>query len=125
MRQDGKPIGATGTDHNPLSNSVLIGGAGIKSGLVIGASDFQSATETLSGAHNALDPEGLKVMGRPFDFGSCTVRSDLPGAFAASDYLQIASVINTVYSLFGVPQDKWRLVERGGAVAPVLSALLA
>jgi hypothetical protein len=125
MRQLGKPIDDTGTDHNPLSNSILIGGAGIKSGLVIGASDFQSATETLSGAHLALDADKLKVMGRPFDFATCTVRSDRPATFAAGDYLQIASVINTVYSVFGVDQDKWRLVERGGAVAPVLSALLA
>jgi hypothetical protein len=125
MRQLGRPIDDTGTDHNPLSNSVLIGGAGIKSGLVLGASDFQTATETLSGAHQALDPEGLKIMGRPFDFATSKPRTDLPATFDPADYLQVASVINTVYSLFGVASDKWRLVERGGAVAPVLSALLA
>jgi hypothetical protein len=125
MRQLGAPIDNTGTDHNPLSNSILVAGAGIKSGLVVGASDFQSATETLSGAHQALDPDGIKLMGRPFDFTTCTVRPDLPATFAAGDYIQIASVINTIYSLFGVDQSKWRLVERGGAVAPVLSTLLA
>jgi uncharacterized protein DUF1501 len=125
MRQLGRPIDNTGTDHNPLSNSVLIGGAGIKSGLVLGASDFQSATEPLSGAHQELDPANVKVMGRPFDFATGQVRSDRPGGFVAGDYLQIASVINTVYSLFDVPKDKWRLVERNGEVAPVLTTLLA
>ena len=125
MRQLDRPIDDTGTDHNPLANSVLIGGSGIKGGLVIGATDFQSATEQLSGAHLALDPEQVKVMGRPFDFTSCTVRSDKPQTFAAGDYLQIASVVNTIYSLFGVPQDKWRTAVRSGPPAPVLSALLA
>jgi uncharacterized protein (DUF1501 family) len=125
MRQVGMPIDNTGTDHNPLSNSILVGGAGIKGGQVIGASDFQTADEVLSGAHQALDPMGVKVMGRPFDFQAGTPRSDLPATFVASDYLQIASVINTVYSLFGVDQSKWRVVERGGAVAPVLTSLLA
>ena len=125
MRQLDNPIDNTGTDHNPLSNSILVGGAGIRGGLVIGASDYQSADEVLSGAHQALDPDGIKVMGRPFDFSNGVPRSDLPSAFAASDYLQIASVINTIYSLFGVDQSKWRLVERGGDVAPVLSSLLA
>ena len=37
----------------------------------------------------------------------------------------IGSVINTVYSLFDVPKDKWRLVERNGEVAPILTTLLA
>ena len=125
MRQIGNPITATGTDHNPLSNTVLVGGAGIKGGQVLGASDFQTATETLSGAHQTLDPDGVKVMGRPFDFTTGTVRTDLPATFAAADYLQVASVINTIYSLFGVDKSAWRLVERGGVVAPVLSNLLA
>jgi uncharacterized protein (DUF1501 family) len=125
MRQLGRPIDDTGTDHNPLSNSILVGGAGIKGGLVLGASDFQTADETLSGAHLALDPDAVKVMGRPFDFAAGAPRADQPATFAAGDYLQIASIVNTLYSLFGVDKSKWRLVERGGAVAPVLSQLLA
>jgi len=125
MRQQGLPIDNTGTDHNPLSSTVLIGGSGIKSGLVVGASDFQTAAETLSATHLAFDPAALKVMGRPFDFTSGEVRNDRPAAFVAGDYLQIASVINTVYSLFDIDRAKWRLVERNGEVAPVLSNLLA
>jgi hypothetical protein len=64
-------------------------------------------------------------MGRPFDFASGQPRTDRPAAFAARDYLQIASVINTVYALFDVARDRWRLVERNGAAAPVLSTLLS
>jgi hypothetical protein len=125
MRQQGLPIDNTGTDHNPLSNTVLVGGAGIRGGLVVGASDLQSATEQPSGAHRTLDPSAVKTMGRPFDFATQTVRSDSPSTFVPGDYVQIASVINTVYSLFDVPTDKWRLVERNGEVAPILSSLLA
>jgi hypothetical protein len=125
MRQQDQPIDDTGTDHNPLSNTVLIGGAGIKSGLVLGASDFQLADEVLSGAHLALDPDAVKVMGRPFDFATGLPRTDAPAAFAPADYLQIASVVNTVYALFDVPKDRWRLQERAGALAPVLQQLIA
>jgi len=125
MRQAQNPIDNTGTDHNPLSSSVLIGGAGIRGGLVVGASDFQATTETLSGAHLSLDPEAVKTMGRPFDFDTGAPRTDLPSGLAVGDYLQIGSVINTVYSLFGVDEDHWRLVERNGDPAPVLSTLLA
>src|SRR5262249_56713886 len=45
MRQDGKPIDATGTDHNPLSTSVLIGGPGIQAGLVLRATCQPTAAE--------------------------------------------------------------------------------
>ncbi|MBX3158350.1 MAG: DUF1501 domain-containing protein [Deltaproteobacteria bacterium] len=125
MRQAGLPIGNTGTDHNPLSNTILVGGSGVRTGLVLGASDFLAAGETLSGAHLALDPARVKVMGRPFDFASGTPRDDRPAAFAPGDYLQVASVVNTVYSLFDVPSEKWRLVARNGDVAPVLTQLIA
>ncbi len=125
MRQEGLPIEGTGTDHNPLSSTFLIGGAGIRTGLVVGASDFTTATETLSGAHLELDPYQIKIMGKPFDFTTGRPRADHPGAYAASDYLHVASVINTIYSLFGVERDAWRSLERNGAPAPVLSTLIA
>jgi hypothetical protein len=125
MRQDFAPIDQTGTDHNPLSNSVLIGGAGIKSGLVIGASDNAVVNEELSGAHRSLDPDGVKAMGRPFDFATSKARTDRPAAFVATDYLHIASVVNTLYAAFGVEQRAWRSVERSGPAAPALEGLLA
>ncbi len=125
MRQLANPIDNTGTDHNPLSSTVLLGGAGIRGGLVIGASDFQAAGETLSGAHLALDPDAVKTMGRPFDFAAGAPSADRPAEVAIGDYLQIGSIVNTVYSLFDVAADRWRLVERNGEVAPILTAVLA
>jgi hypothetical protein len=123
MKQYGKPVDQTGTDHNPLSNSVLIGGKGIQGGLVMGASDYAASTETLSGAHLALDALKLKVMGRPFDFSTGLSRTDLPTTFHAGDYLGFNSIVNTIYKMYGVPSGKWRLVERNGVTAPVLPIL--
>ncbi|MBX3159226.1 MAG: DUF1501 domain-containing protein [Deltaproteobacteria bacterium] len=125
MRQAGAPIDGTGTDHNPLANSVLLGGAGIRSGLVVGATDFQTAGEELSGAHLALDPARVKVMGRPFDFATGAARGDRPATFVATDYLHIASVVNTLYAAFGVDRSAWRTVERNGPPAPAIAGLLA
>lgn len=124
MRQSFAPINNTGTDHNPLSNSLIVGGAGIKGGLVVGASDFQTATEQLSPVHLMADPESVKTMAKPFDFTTQMPRTDLPQEFKPSDYLQIGSVINTIYSLFGVEQNLWRRVEQGGSNAPVLTSLV-
>jgi uncharacterized protein (DUF1501 family) len=124
LKQYGKPVDATGTDHNPLGNSVLIGGKGIRGGQVIGASDYASATETLSPAHLATDPGKLKAIGRPFDFTQCVSRTDLPATWQTGDYLGFNSVINTLYSLFKVDSKHWRLIERNGLVAPTVSALL-
>lgn len=124
MRQPGKPMDATGTDHNPLSNMVLIGGKGIKGGQVIGSSDFAATGEVVSKAHVSLDRDQVKSMGRPFDFTKSISRMDLPADYKAVDYLGFNSVINTVYDRFGVPSNRMRLLERNGAVAPVIRALI-
>ena len=123
LRQPGLPLDATGTDHNSLNNSILIGGKGIRGGLVIGETDWRAPGETLSGAHRTMDPAGLKLMGKPFDFKTCRPRADLPAAYEADDYLTMSSVMNTVYSVMNVPQSKWRTVKRDGPKAPVISAL--
>ena len=125
LRQFGKPIDQTGTDHNPSNNSVLVGGKGIQGGLVIGASDFRSSTETLSKAHLAADPGRFRMMGKPFDFSKSIPTDQLPASFDADLYLSFNSVINTVYSLFGIDSSQYRLVERNGAKAPVLNSLLS
>jgi len=125
MRQLNNPIDKTGTDHNPLSNTVIVGGKGIKNGQVLGSSDFNSADEVLSQAHLSLDPTRVKCVSRPYDFANGISRTDLPAAFQASDYLSISSVMNTIYNMFNVPQNKWRLIERNGAVAPVLKHLVS
>jgi hypothetical protein len=124
LRQPGLPLDQTGTDHNSLNNSILIGGKGIKPGLVVGESDWRTPGEKLSPTHKLIDPGGIKFMGKPFDFQTYRPRQDLPAVFDADNYLNMASVINTVYSLFSVPQSKWRTVKRDGPKAPVLANLL-
>ena len=96
MKQMNLDVDATGTNHNPLSNSMLIGGKGVRGGLVIGSSDRASAAEKISKAHQLMDPQNLKIMGRPFDFAKGLSRMDLPDAFKAEDYL-------------GLPPDKIRM----------------
>ncbi|MGE0616693.1 MAG: DUF1501 domain-containing protein, partial [Bacteriovoracia bacterium] len=124
MRQEGLAIDKTGTDHNPLTNTILLGGKGIRGGCVFGASDFQTPDEKLSPIHQSFDPQKLKLMGRPFDFTSMSARDDLPKTYKASDYLGMSSVANTVYALFGVPEKYHRLLARNEPPAPILSKLL-
>jgi uncharacterized protein (DUF1501 family) len=125
LRSLDAPIDKTGTNHNQFSNSVLIGGKGIRGGLVIGASDFDTASSRLSKAHLSLDPLLEKSMGRPFDFKTSRPRSNLPEAFAIGDHLTIGSAINTVYALFDVPKAHYRLLGRDLPAAPKLDGLLA
>jgi hypothetical protein len=124
MRAPNTPIDKTGTNHNTLSNSLLIGGKGIRSNLVIGQSDFRTSTEVLSKAHAALDPDFQKLMGRPFDFSALKPRTDLPETFAETDYLNVGSVINTLFDQFGVAKNQWRTVGRDKVVVPSLKGLL-
>lgn len=125
MRQIVNPIDATGTDHNNLTNSVLIGGKGIKGGLVLGASDFASADETLSKTHLRMDQTKVKTMARPFDFSTFTPRTDLPESYKSQDYCHIHSVVNTIYELFGVSKSRYRAPERDSPTSPILKPLLS
>lgn len=127
MRQSGQDVGSVGTDHNPYTNTMLIGGKGIKGGQVIGASDLDAVDEAgdfveVSGAHTAKDGALNCIMGRPFDFSAAVPRADLPAEFKLHDYLTSASVVNTLLELFSVPaQNHFRI---GGVQAPVLKSLL-
>lgn len=124
MRQKGAALDNTGTDHNPLNNSVLLAGKGIKGGLVVGTSDFQVSTENLSKAHNLLDKDNLKIMGRPFDFVKFESRKDLPEEMNIDDYLTVGSITNTMYSIFGVPESYYKKAKNNGNACPVLKGLL-
>ncbi len=124
MRISGSPIHATGTNHNPLSNSILLGGKGIRGGLVVGASDLATEKAQASGAHRALDPVLEKAMGTPFDFAALRPIAELPDEFDIEDHLTIGSVVNTVYALFGVPKSRYRSPGRNLPAAPVLRGLL-
>ncbi len=125
MRQPGSAIDNTGTDHNQFCNSIMLGGKGIKGGLVVGASDFETLNAPISGAHKAKDPELVRLMPKPFDFASETPRTDLPAQFNVDDYLSIGSVVNTIYSMYGIPAAKYRLTRKDGPIAPTLKTLLA
>lgn len=125
MRQQNVAIDQTGTDHNPLNNLVILGGKGIRGGQVIGQSDFRSAEETLSQAHLSLDEFRLKTMGKPFDFELFQPRDDKPEVYQIENYLNCASVANTIYECFGVPRTYFRELGRSGPVAPVLQPLLS
>lgn len=124
MRQEAQSIEETGTDHNSHANSVWLFGRGIKPGLILGSSDFQVSSETLSGAHAQMDPKKLKIMGRPFEFSSLRSRVDLPSNFQITDYLTFNSIANTIYSLFNVPTTNYRTLGRDLPVAPLLPGLL-
>jgi hypothetical protein len=125
MRAPNLPIDATGTNHNQYANSILLGGKGVRSGLVIGASDLADLSTPVSKAHLAVDPVLEKTMGKPFDFAAMRSREDLPEAFDVDDYLTIGSVVNTVYSLFAVPREYHRAIGRDKRAAPVMHGLLS
>jgi hypothetical protein len=125
LRAPDADVRNTGTNHNQFSNSILLGGKGVRPGLVIGASDLAHETEEVSLAHLAHDPTREKAMGRPFDFSTLRPRSDLPDTFDIQDYLTIGSVVNTIYALFGVPKERYRTLRRDLPAAPALHGLIA
>ncbi|MGE0174719.1 MAG: DUF1501 domain-containing protein [Oligoflexales bacterium] len=125
MRQQDVSIDQSGTDHNSLNNTVILAGRGIRPGLVIGQTDFQTSDENLSGAHKSLDPKALKFVGKPFDFKAHTPKSSSPDTFDQSEYLNFSSIVNTLYAAFGVSKDRYLNVGRDLGVAPVLSNLIS
>jgi hypothetical protein len=125
MRQARMPITASGTDHNPLNNTVILAGKGIRGDQVIGSSDFAASGETLSGAHLQLDPERLRVMARPFNFVSGTSQLDAgPEAFAIKNYLTIQSINNTILHMYGVRKEQWQTLSRFDGEAPIIPSIL-
>ena len=120
LRQAGANIDQTGTDHNQFANAVLIGGRGVRGGLIIGAGDQESLTSQVSPAHHSLDKDLVKSIGKPFDFDSMQSSPAMPEVYDPRHYLTYASVANSVYSLFGAdPKNYWSF-ERGGPPARLL-----
>lgn len=128
--QEGKAMDQTGTDHDPLSNLFIMGGKGIKGGQVIGASDLDEldgngSYRGVSGAHHKLDGKLLKRMGKPFNFDTMQPAKDTPEDYDGDHYITIASVVNTVYKLFGTsPSHDWKN-NRNGVPAKMLAGLMA
>ena len=129
LRQRGRPIAQTGTDHNPQGNSVLFGGAGIRSGLVVGATDLSelSGSAFSPGAasefHRKIYPDLLKVMGLAFDFasGSPILNGNDGLQSDVTKRINFANILNTVAAIRGVPSSSW--LRSGGARPQDLGAL--
>lgn len=125
MRQANAAIDKTGTDHNALTNTLIVGGKGVRGGMVVGQSDFASSGEVLSPAHLTADPARLKIMGRPFDLETSRTRTDLPQSFQVSAYLGASNVTNTLQQILGIPAAKRFLYGQSQPVAPVIKSLIA
>ncbi|MBP9706411.1 MAG: DUF1501 domain-containing protein [Oligoflexales bacterium] len=121
-RQLGKSMDATGTDHNPFSNMILLGGKGIKSGQVIGASDLDVLDKNgeyakVSKIHQNLDPQVLSHIGKSYDFESGQPIDSTKDTFNPDEHITINSVINTIYRLFNVDTKHFRTNSRNAAAA--------
>lgn len=124
MRQGGE-ITQSGTDHNPLFNTALLAGKGIKGGRILGQSDFQTPDEDLSGGHLHWDKDKIKIMGLPFDFAKMQTRMDKPKGYDPADYINYASITNTLIDILKIdPTWKWKL-GRNGPEAKSLQAIIA
>ncbi len=124
LRQAGQAIDDTGTDHNPLANTVLLAGRGIQGGLIIGAGDQEAAFAPVAAAHKGFDLDLVKVMGKPFDFDAMLAVAALPEAYDAANYLTFASVANSIYALFGVDSSRYWKLGRNAPAARVLGPAL-
>ncbi|WP_394835662.1 DUF1501 domain-containing protein [Pendulispora rubella] len=123
MRRVGYPVDDTGTDHNTLASTILLAGRGIAAGRVFGGTDFRTPTEELSSAHLSLDPSRIKRMGLPIDFATGRSTDAKPAQYESGTYLGLASVVNALYSLFGVDRQFFWEAARNEA-APTFNALL-
>lgn len=126
MRQPGAAIDKTGTDHNALTNTLIVGGKGVKGGQIIGQSDFTSSTETLSPAHLSADPTKLMIMGRPFDFATGrTATGNLPQTYDVTQYIGASNVTNTIQEILGITPERRFLMGRNMPAALPLKGLIA
>jgi uncharacterized protein (DUF1501 family) len=126
MRQSGVTIDKSGTDHNPLTNTFIVAGKGIKGGLVLGQSDCQTADEVQTAAHDSVDPSRVSIMGRPFDFAaSVPLPEAKPSVFDHTQYISAQNVVNAVQDVLDLPKNKRFALGRNLPVAPSLQALLA
>ncbi len=115
MRQADKKIDSTGTDHNPLGNSVLVGGKGIRKGCVFGATDLDVLVNNdfaqVSPYHRSIDSALLKMMGKPIDFAT-----GLPLTAAGlkeydpTKFMTFSNIANTLMDMFNViPESRWEM----------------
>lgn len=136
FRQTNKPIEQTGTDHNPHGNSVLIGGAGLKAGRVVGTTDADALgsdggwdSSALLADHAERDPHHLSGLGRPYDFQEGKTLRNAQNLRFDTDpdrFLHMGNVINTLASAAGVHAEHWlTAVGRSSAPYRLLTHLLS
>jgi hypothetical protein len=124
LRQTYVPFAESGTDHNPLNNTILVGGAGVNCGQVFNGSDLQSADEVLVEAHQVMDSERNRPMGLPFDFATGRPEGgrEGPKVFDPARYLTVGSVMNTLLAARGA---SWRMeIDRQKTPAPIIGTLM-
>jgi Protein of unknown function (DUF1501) len=114
MRQAEKAIDNTGTDHNPLGNSVLVGGKGIKKGCVFGATDLDVLTNNefadVPPYHSDLDSGLVKMMGKPIDFATGLPLVGGVNEYDPAKFLSFSNIANTFMDMFNVaPESRWEM----------------
>lgn len=114
MRQSEKPIDNTGTDHNPLGNSVLVGGRGVKKGCVFGATDLDVLTNNefsdVPAYHSSLDSGLVKMMGKPIDFATGLPLVGGVNEYDPAKFLSFSNIANTFMDMFNLPpESRWEM----------------
>jgi uncharacterized protein (DUF1501 family) len=102
--------GANGKDHNPLTNSVLLAGRGIKGGRTVGASRLVTAAQSPTGSSYHI--------AYPIDFATCQVQYQRT---PAAQMIFPEHIAQTVATLMGVDKNLFQSVPPNTAV---LSRLL-
>lgn len=97
---------AKGKDHNPLTNSVLLAGAGISGGRSFGRSLLIEAARSATGSSYH--------MASPFDFQTGQPASSRQGA----DFIYPENVVATVATACGVDINKFNSVPKGTKLIP-------
>jgi hypothetical protein len=109
--QTNKAVDESGTDHNPLGNSIILAGKGVRPGMVVGATDLDQLDgnqfKQVSKAHLSQDEKLFMRIGKAFDFAEQKPMDVLMDVYRREDYITIESVINTINQIFGVKKDQW------------------
>lgn len=126
MRQIDRAIDDTGTDHNTLSNFALLAGKGIRGGKVIGKSDLDQLNANgefsdVNPLHRTLDPELIKVIGRPYDFGR---GSAWPEKYDPTKFITVPNIFNTIMTAMNIPHEHWKYPRSTMSPSPIWELLL-
>lgn len=127
MGQKSKPVDDTGTDHNPLANSIIMAGKNVRTGQVIGQTDLQTIEdfENVSKVHKDRDKDLLSVMGLPYDYSLGRTDIDArPEHYDSSHYIHFANIANSILSNFGISSQRmWKKEINSSIPAPSIPGL--